>query len=261
MDIGTAKPSAAERRRVPHHLIDLVAPDTPFTVADWTARARALLPEIASRGRLPVIVGGTGLYVTALLDGFDFGVQAWSPKTRRRLAAELEGLGLAPLARRLTALAPRIAAATDLHNPRRVLRALERAELGDTAPPRARPIPGPLTIIALQRPREVLAGRIEQRAKRMFARGLLDETQRLLDAGYPVSLPSMSGHGYAEAVALLAASLSRDDAVAATTRRTRQYAKRQLSWFGRDSRITWLPAGEGADGDPSLVQAALHLLR
>ncbi len=129
LDVGTAKVGAAERKRVPHHLLDLVEPGEPFTVAQWAERARALVPEIAARGRLPLVVGGTGLYVTALVDGFDFAAQPWSPEVRERLADELEAEGLAVLAERLARLDPASAARTDLRNPRRVLRALERAEL------------------------------------------------------------------------------------------------------------------------------------
>ena len=255
MDIGTAKPSAGERAEVPHHLIDLVAPDEPFTVADWVAAARALLPQVAARERLPLIVGGTGLYLSALLDGFDFERQAWSPDLRARLDLELSNEGLPPLAERLRRLAPAVAAATDLCNPRRVLRALERAEAGDVDPPRATPYGGRTLLIGLRLPREELRGRIERRARHMLSAGLLDETQRLLRAGYRAALPSMSGIGYAEAARHLAGEWNLEETVAAIVQRSVRLAKRQMTWFRRDPRIRWLDAR-----NPILVERAEQLL-
>jgi tRNA dimethylallyltransferase len=258
MDIGTAKPSQAERRAVPHHLLDVVEPDEPFSAAQWTEAARALLPEIAARGHLPLIVGGTGLYVSALVDGFDFASQPYSAEIRRQLAADLEIEGLPVLAERLTRLAPEVAARTDLRNPRRVLRALERAEQGSTSLPTAAAYPGRVTLIGLRRPRPILAERIERRARAMFVGGLLDEARQLLAAGYSSGLPAMSGHGYREASGLLAGEWGLDEAIERTTRRTRQYAKRQMTWFRRDPRISWLslqaaPARDSLDAVLRLI--------
>lgn len=262
MDIGTATPSAAQRALVPHHLVDLVAPDTPFTVSDWVNRARPVVPEVATRGAWPVVVGGTGLYVSALLDGLDFASQAWSPEIRERLTAELEAEGLAPLAARLQAIDPEIASRTDLRNPRRVLRALERAEAGGAGEPlRATPYPGRLALLGLSRPRDVLYRRIDERAERFFREGLIDEVRALLNTGYGPELAPMTGHGYREAAGYLAGEWSLEEAVARTARRTRQYAKRQLSWFRRDPRIVWLTADERPADDPALVSRALDLLR
>lgn len=261
MDVGTAKPSPAERAAVPHHLLDLVAPDERFTVADWVAQARALLPQIAARGHLPLVVGGTGLYVTALLDGYDFGHQPGSAEARRRLTDELNSVGLAALAARLGRLAPELAASTDLRNPRRVLRALERAESGSTARPGNEPWDERVCLIGLGRPREVLEARIAERARRMFAGGLLAETRALLDAGYSPELPSMSGHGYAEAIRHLAGEWNLEQAIAGTVVRSRQYAKRQLTWLGRDARLTWIAAGERDAHDEMIVRRAVELLQ
>ena len=253
MDVGTAKPDAAARAAVPHHLIDLADPDEAFTVADWVDRARRLVPQIASRGRLPLVVGGTGLYVSALLDGHDYAAQPWSPEVRARLTSELESEGLAPLVARLGRLDPEAIGRIDVRNSRRVLRALERAEVGGGGvAPRATRYGGPASLFGLERPRDVLYRRIDKRARAMFVDGgLLDEVRRLLDAGYTADLSPMSGHGYREAAAHLAGELSLDEAVELTARRTRQYAKRQLSWFGRDPRVRWLSAGDGpADAEP-----------
>lgn len=260
MDVGTAKPTAAQRAAVQHHLLDVADPDETFTLAQWVAAARRLVPQIAARGRLPLVVGGTGLYVNALVDGFDLDSQPWSPELRARLADELQAEGLEPLAGRLARLAPLLAEQTDLRNPRRVLRALERVEQGDTALPAARRYAGAVTLVGLERPREVLARRIEARARAMFADGLLEETQQLLDAGYGPQLPAMSGHGYAEATRVLAGEWDVATAAAETVRRTRHYAKRQMTWFGRDRRIHWLAPGGGPADSPQLVARVAELL-
>jgi tRNA dimethylallyltransferase len=259
MDIGTAKPGVEDRGAVPHHLIDLVSPDRPFSVAQWVELARELIPAIAARGRLPILVGGTGLYVAALIDGHDYASQPWSPPLRERLGEELEASGLEPLADRLERLDPEAARRTDLRNPRRVLRALERVELGGGgATLKARPWSGPAAMIAIDRPREVLYRRIDERARWLLTDGgLLDEVRGLLDAGFAASLPPMTGHGYGEAARYLAGEWSLEEAIEVTARRTRQYAKRQLSWFRRDPRIVWLSAGDEPGDAPAVVAAAV----
>ena len=261
MDIGTAKPDAAARAKVPHHLIDLVDPDEPFTVAQWVEQARALIPQIAARGRTPLLVGGTGLYVSALVDGHDYAAQPWSPEIRARLADELDADGLEPLAARLAALDAAVAATTDLRNPRRVLRALERAEAGGGgAAPASEPYAGAVALVGISRPREVSYRRIDERARRLFASGLLDEVRGLLAAGYGPDLRPMTGHGYGEAARHLAGEWTLEQAIEVTARRTRQYAKRQLTWFGRDPRVLWIPAGDRAADVPSVVAAAERAL-
>lgn len=261
MDVGTAKPEAAARAAVPHHLLDLVEPDEPFTVADWADRARSVIDDVRGRGAFPLLVGGTGLYVSALVAGHDYASQAHAPERRAGLAEELAARGLAPMADRLRRLAPAIAARTDLRNPRRVLRALERAEAGDSAPPLATPYAGPVVLVALDRPRSVLYRRIDERARRMFTTdGLLDEVRRLLAAGHGAHLRPMTGHGYLEAIRHLAGEWSLDEAIEHTARRTRQYAKRQLTWFRHGPRVTWLPAGDAAGDDAEIVAAAARRL-
>ena len=261
MDIGTSKPDAAARAAVPHHLLDLVDPDASFTVADWVARARPLVPEIWARGRLPLVVGGTGLYVSSLVQGHDLASPAGSAEVRRELAVELETGGLSAMVTRLETLDPDAAARTDVRNPRRVLRALERAIAsgGVSAPPTSQPWPGRVALLGLIRPRQVLDARIAERTARLFADGLLDEARALAAHGYDPELPSLSGHGYREALAFLAGELSLEDAVAITTRHTRQYAKRQMTWFRRDRRTVWLDAGEGPAAE--LADEAADLVR
>ncbi len=264
LDVGTAKVGPGERQHVPHHLLDLVGPGEPFTVAQWAERAQALVPEIWARGSLPLVVGGTGLYVTALVDGFDFAAQPWSPEVRERLALELDAEGLAVLADRLARLDPASAGRTDLRNPRRVLRALERAELIGSAAAvsvNAKPYPCRLGLIGLTRPLAVLDRRIRERADHMFGSGLLEETSVLLDRGLDPATPALTGHGYAEAARHLAGEWSLEEAIAMTARRVRRYARRQLSWFRRDRRIVWLDAGDRPADDPPLVRQGSDLLR
>jgi tRNA dimethylallyltransferase len=262
MDVGTAKPSAADRARVPHHLLDIVDPDEAFSVAQWVERARAVVAEIGQRGRIPMVVAGTGLYLSALIDGHDYAAQAWSPEVRGRLAAELETDGLDGLAARLRQLDPGGAAGTDLRNPRRVLRALERAEIGERIEaPSAAPYAGRVALIGLARPREVLYRRIDERAHRLFATGLLDEVRDLAARGFGPGLRPMTGHGYQEAGRHLAGEWSLDRAIEATAMRTRQYAKRQLTWYRRDARIMWIAAGDRDGDDPAIVARADQLVR
>jgi tRNA dimethylallyltransferase len=262
MDVGTAKPSVALRTVVPHHLIDLVAPDEPFTVARWVAAARALVPQIAARERRVLVVGGTGLYVSALVDGHDYASQPWSPEVRALLTTELEAGGLGSLVERLERLDPAAARRIDLRNPRRVVRALERAEVGGAGESqRAHPYPGRVIQFGLARPRAELYRRIDARARWLFERGgLLAEARRLLDAGYGPDLAPMTGHGYSEAMRHLAGQATLEQAIEITARRTRQYAKRQLSWFGRDPRIVWLELGSTAADDPAVVERALEVV-
>ena len=256
MDVGTAKPDAVARAAVPHHLLDLVEPGAPFSVAAWAAEARRVAGEVAARGRLPLLVGGSGLYLAAALDGYAFG-PAPRPEVRDRLRAELEQGGLEPLVERLRAEDPATAAVIDLRNPRRVERALER--LAANGRGAAAPAGGPVRLIGIERPTAVLNRRIDERAAWLFANGLLEEVQALLEAGHDPHRAPLTGHGYGEAARYLAGESSLDEAVATTARRTRQYAKRQRTWFRRDRRIVWLAAGNGPADDPVLVTEAARL--
>ncbi|MEP7040557.1 MAG: tRNA (adenosine(37)-N6)-dimethylallyltransferase MiaA [Chloroflexota bacterium] len=260
MDIGTAKPDAAARNAVPHHLLDLVTPGEPFSVAVWADAARRVLPEVQARGRLPLVVGGSGLYLAALLDGYVFGT-APRPEHRAQLDHELVTVGVAVLAARLEAIDPATAARTDLRNPRRVVRALERAAAPQRpATPLTRPWGGPTRLLGVSRPPDVLNRRIDERAEWLFANGLLAEVHALLDAGHDPTKGPLTSHGYGEAARHLAGEWSLEEAVSITARRTRQYAKRQRTWFRRDRRITWLAAGDGPADDATLVIEALGLL-
>jgi tRNA dimethylallyltransferase len=263
MDVGTAKPTAAERANVTHHLIDLVEPDEPFSVAIWVEQARTLIPQIISRGRLPVVVGGTGLYASALLDGLDLAAQPHAPELREQLVVEFEAGGLEPLAEQLTARDPLVAAQTDLRNPRRVLRALERSLAAggrSDALVRSEPYPGRLALIGLSRPTEALDRRIDERAAAMFRDGLLDEAQSLIERGVSRTSPAGSGHGYAEAIQVAMGEWDIDRAIEVTARRVRRYARRQWRWFRRDTRIVWLDAGDDSAATPELVRRGSDLI-
>jgi tRNA dimethylallyltransferase len=258
MDIGTAKPDAAARAAVPHHLVDVADPDESFTVADWVRLARVTVAEVAARGRTPMLVGGTGLYVDAFVEGHDYATQPADVERRAALADDLEAEGIDPLLERLARAAPEVAASIDRRNPRRVLRALERAEGGGEAPRRT-PYAGAVRLIGIDRPRDVLYRRVDERARWLFANSLLDEVRGLLAAGYAPDLRPMGGHGYAEAVRHLAGEWTLEQAIETTALRTRQYAKRQLTWFRRDPRITWLDAADGPS--QKVVDEALSVLR
>ena len=187
-----------------------------------------------------------------------------SDAASRESGSDLEHRGPPREAERLGRLDPLTAARTDLRNPRRVLRALERAELagGPAATTvRAEPYPGRLALIGLTRPLPILDRRIGERAEQMFHSGLLEETRALLERGLDPSLPAMTGHGYAEAARHLAGEWSLEEAITVTTRRVRRYTRRQLSWFRRDRRIVWLDAGDRPADDPPLVRQGSDLLR
>ena len=262
MEVGTAKPDRATRAAVPHHLLDLVEPGQPFSVADWVAAARAVISEVAGRGRLPLVVGGSGLYVSALVDGYELDAGAPDPVHRAELAAALASGGVAALAERLARLDPDAARRIDLHNPRRVTRALERVDaIGRGSPPESRPWPGRVAMIGIGRPRAVLNRRIDARAAWLFGHGLLDEVGALLEAGHDPGRPPLTSHGYGEAARYLAGEWSLERAVAVTAQRTRQYAKRQATWFRGDPRIAWVEAGEAPADAPAVVDEAERVLR
>jgi tRNA dimethylallyltransferase len=261
MDIGTAKPDAAARAAVPHHLLDLVDPDEPFTVADWVKRAHRVIDEITARGRLPLVVGGTGLYLRALVDGYDFGPGPAPVELREGLRRQLDGEGLAASLARLDAIDPAAGARVDRTNPRRVLRALERAVLaGGPVTPTRTPFNGRVAMIGISRPASVLADRIAARTERMFDAGLVREVGALRAAGYGPELPALAGHGYREAALLGVGEWTHDQAVAATVRRTRQYARRQMTWLRADRRIVWLSAADRPADAPEIVARASDLL-
>jgi tRNA dimethylallyltransferase len=253
MDIGTAKPTPAERAEVPHHLVDIADPWEDFTVARFVQAARAAVVAIEARGHRALLVGGTGLYLRAVVD--DLAVPGRYPAVRAELDADPDTAGLHS---RLTALDPVAAGRMEPTNRRRVVRALE-VTLGS-----GRPFssfgPGldvyPATrfhLVGVRLPHEVVAARIEHRYHRQMAAGFLDEVRRLLAEPHGLSRTARQALGYRELIAHLAGEATLDEALDLAVRRTRRFARRQASWFRRDPRIRWLDATD----DPHEVVPAL----
>lgn len=245
LDIGTAKVSAADRTRVPHFGLDLVEPDQPFSVADFVAHAEAVLHDLGRTDGVAILAGGTGLYLRAVARGLDTAALPSDPEVRARLEADLLRDGLPSLVARLETLAPSLAAKVDLRNKRRVVRALEIAEIaGDASLPAPRGYPGPSTWLGLTVDPDVHARWIATRAQSQFDAGLIEEARSLRERFDP-ALPAFSAIGYREAWAVLDGELSLEGAVDLDARRNVAFAKRQRTWFRAEPGITWLDATEG----------------
>ena len=239
MDIGTAKPTAAERRRVRHHCLDLVDPGTAYNAARYQSDGRAALADIARRGRVAYVVGGTGLYVRALLDGLAFEEAPTDPALRATLEARAAAEGGAALHRELAAIDPAGAERVDPRNARRVVRYLELALLAGRVPAERRErIVCPR--IGLDPPRAWLDDRITARVRQMVDAGVLEETARFVERGVGPTLPSMSGHGYVHWAAHLRGECTLEAAIDATAKDVRAYSRRQMTWFRRDPDIRWV---------------------
>jgi tRNA dimethylallyltransferase len=256
LDIGTAKATLEERAGVPHHGLDLVEPDQSFTLADFAAHARDALAGIAGRGGFAILAGGTGLYLRAVARGIDTEALASDPDVRARLEGELASDGLEALAARLRGRAPDRAASVDLRNPRRVVRALEIAELGGDVPP-PRGYPGPVAWIGLSVEPDEHRRWIASRARAQFDAGLIDEARALRERFDP-GIPAFSAIGYREAWAVLDGQLTRDEAIAEDARRNVAFAKRQRTWFRAEPDVAWLDAT--SEPLPSALAVARRLL-
>lgn len=242
MDIGTAKPTAAERRGVPHHLIDVVDPDQDFSVATFQRLARESIREINARGRLPVLAGGTGLYIRAVLEGFRLpgGIDK---ELRRRLAEEASRHGVSKVHELLRAVDPEAAARIHPNNLKRVIRAIEVFYRTGTPISQAASLGEPeydALMIGLYLDRPELYRRIEARVDAMIAAGLVDEVRGLIAGGLKRDCTAMQALGYKEIAAYLAGEVSFEEAVGLLKRNTRRFAKRQFTWFKREDRIRWL---------------------
>jgi tRNA dimethylallyltransferase len=258
MDIGTAKLTLDEQRGVEHHLLDIWPIAKSAAVAEYQVLARLAIAAIQDRGRLPILVGGSGLYLRGALDKLDFPGE--SPAIRARLYSELEVHGPAVLHARLAELDPLAGAAILPTNGRRIVRALEVIEL--TGAPFTARMPGFDSIydsVQIGLDRDDLDERVELRVHRMMDRGLLDEIRALLPMGLRASPTAGKALGYGQLLACLdgagAVVGDLDDAVQQTIRATRRFVRRQRSWFGRDPRVHWLDAAE-----PGLVDQALRIL-
>ena len=245
LDIGTAKVGAAERSRVRHHGLDLVDPDEPFSVADYAQDARQALAGIAAVGGVAILVGGTGLYLRAVGRGLATGDLPSDAAVRARIEAELAADGLDALVARLRAIAPERAAAVDLRNPRRVVRALEIAELAGDAPlPAPVGYPGPSVWIGLAVPDPVHRSWIARRARDQFERGLIDEAAALRTR-YDPTLPAFSAIGYAEAWSVIDGQATLEAAIERDAARNVAFARRQRTWFRAEPGIAWFDPSDG----------------
>ena len=246
MDIATAKPSATELQVAPHHCLDLVAPDVPFTAADYQRAALAALAGIAERGGIALLVGGTGLYLRAIARGYPLDEGSSDPLLRAELEARIAQEGVEALGAELQQRDAAAAGSVDLRNPRRVIRALERAILtGSALPPPPQGYPAPLVWLGLRHQPPAHRRAINARVDEHFAAGLLEEAARLRSR-YPEDLPAFSAMGYREAFDVLAGRCDVATARARDAQRTWAYARRQRTWFRSEPDITWLEAGEGA---------------
>jgi tRNA dimethylallyltransferase len=248
LDIGTAKPTPAQRARVPHHLIDVAEPDETWSLAVFQKAARQAIADIHQRGQLPFLVGGTGQYVRAVTHEWTPPAQGPDPRLRAALEALTEVRGCDWLHARLSTLDPVAAERIDPRNLRRIIRALEvilvtgkrfsaQRGLGES--------PYRLLTIGLIRPRPELYARLDARIEAMFANGLLDEVQTLLGRGYSPDLPSMSAIGYRQCADVLLGKMDREQAVIEIKRATRVFVRRQANWFKPDNpEIHWFDPNE-----------------
>ncbi len=250
MDIGTAKPTRDDRARVPHHLIDLVDPDETLTLAQYKQLANQKIHDIHARGKLPLLVGGTGLYVKTVLEGWTIPEVAPDFLLRGQLEREVQTYGSDSLYRQLQQVDPIAAQKVDARNIRRVIRYLEVYHTtGQPISSRQRKAPPPYRILqlGLTLPREKLYRRIDARVDQMMRDGLLDEVRDLLARGYDENLPALSGFGYRQLIQHLHGARSLEDVVSETKKETRRFVRRQYAWFALDDpQILWLDADEHA---------------
>jgi tRNA dimethylallyltransferase len=254
MDIGTAKVPVAERRGIPHHLFDVLEVTAEASVAQYQIDARAAIDDIESRGAVPILVGGSGLYVWSVL--YDFEFPGTDPDVRARLEQRLANEGNHILAAELKAKDPDAYAAIDPRNERRLLRALEVIEItgkpfGSGLGAEDRPW-RPSVVVGLQVPREELIARLDARAAAMFANGLVDEVRGLIPLGIEQGVTASRAIGYAQALGVIRGTMTVDEAIAETALLTRKFARRQVGWFGRNPQIRWFAAPASA-GDTLAV--------
>lgn len=262
MEIGTAKPSLAERAQVPHRLIDVYSPDEHSTAGDYARQARAAITDIAARERLPIVTGGTGLYLRALLDGLFAGPQR-SEELRTRLERSHARHGSGWLHRVLARLDPQSAKRIHANDTPKLIRAIEvslaaRQPMSDAWKEGREPLRGfRILRIGLDPPREELYKRINQRAARMFDEGLIEETRRLINE-YGESPRAFDSLGYRQARAVLRGEMSPEEAVTAAQQGHRNYAKRQMTWFRREPEVQWL---KGFGDDLAVLGQAEKLVK
>lgn len=267
MDIGTAKLPLEERGGIPHHLLDIWDVTQTASVAEYQARAVACVEEIAARGKVPILVGGSMMYVQSLIDDWQF--PPTDPTVRARYEQRLEEIGVQALHAELAAVDPDAAAVIEDNDPRRTVRALEVIELTGrpfqaSQPPKDAPPRWGTRILGLATGADWLNPRIERRTHLMFAQGLVGEVKALTEQGLVAESTAGRAIGYAQVLAHLAGDLTLDEAIEQTVTGTRRYVRRQRAWFNRDSRITWIDAALAdapcAGGTEPILAAALDSL-
>lgn len=242
MDIGTAKPSPEEFSAVPHHLINIKSPNEDYTVAEYKTDAIAAINDVLKRGKLPILVGGTGLYIKTVLENLDIPKTQTNPELRAQIEQEIADDGLAAVFKKLVKLDPEAAYVVDPKNPRRVVRALEVAiTTGEPFTAQRKkhdPLFDPL-VLGINPPAEILRERIDQRVDAMMYDGLVEETA-ILTKEYGQSPVAFDAIGYREIIAFLNGTLTQSEAAAAIKMNTWHYAKRQMTWFKKDKTIHWI---------------------
>jgi len=262
LDIGTARTPPAERRGIAHHMMDLVDPDRLYTAGDYARDARAVLADISGRGKLPVVAGGTGFYLRALLEGLFAGPQR-DEALRERLAA-IEKARPSFLHRLLRRMDKPTASRIHPNDSPKLIRAIEvcllrRKPMSTQFEEGRNRLTGYRALkIGLAPPRAELCRRLDRRLAGMFARGLVDEVRGILAQGFSREVKPLASLGYKEALAVIEGRMQMDEAIAAAQLATRQYAKRQMTWFRREQDVTWL---EGFGDDPAVRTTALDLVR
>lgn len=242
MDIGTAKPTLEEKKGIPHYMIDIVKPDQEFTVAQFKQKAVKIIRDIQKRGKIPFLVGGTGLYISSIVDNLQIPRVPPDKKLRKKLEKQIAKYGLDKLWKKLIKLDPEAKKFVQKENPRRVIRALEVIYKTKKPFSQLRQKGQPLFNvfqIGIKMPRQILCQRINQRVDLMIKQGLVKEVENLLKK-YPSDLPAMSGIGYHEIIKYLQDQISLEEAIELIKRDTRRYARRQMTWFKRDKRIKWV---------------------
>jgi tRNA dimethylallyltransferase len=263
MDIGTAKVPDDERRGIPHHLLDVLDVTDEATVAKYQTDARAAVSGILARGAVPILVGGSGLYVSSVM--FDFRFPGTDPELRAELEADLVNDGPGALYARLKAVDPEAAGRIGGSNGRRLVRALEVIAI--TGEPHAASLPDepvywmPTVTLGLRAPREQLTPRLDARVGAMWAEGLVDEARRLIPAGIETGVTASRAIGYAQALGQLRGTLTEAEAIDATQQLTRRYARRQVSWFKRYPHTHWIDADDASRAEDRAEQAWQQLPR
>ncbi len=259
MDIGTAKPTPEEQARVPHHLVDVAEPDEPWSLANFQPAAAEAIAGVHARGRLPFLVGGTGQYIQAVLQGWEIPPQDPDPALRQALERWGQAIGYEGLHRRLAVLDPAAADMIDARNMRRTIRALEvtlRTGQRFSEQRQRSSSPYALLIIGLKRPRTELYQRVDERIEAMLAAGLVEEVRDLLEKGYSPDLPTLSAIGYREIRAYIQGQIPLDEALVQMKRQTRRFVRHQGAWFSeKDPSIHWFEVGPGTvDEVAALIQ-------